>query len=420
MASSYSAAPLSSQPRRLPKLLVDAKARVFDSLKFLDLSTLARRTLSGLLTFLNIRKLDQPLWPEREVLRKECHLGSVETLSRGIRELSDRGYLVREQWRRRDAARHGQFAYSKTWLTNRCLIELELLCPAPQTPPSQDQLDAIEAWEAIQAAVPVTDLILDAQEGAGDDEKHSDVASYSDGPFEAPQASESLPATDIRDDRETHPLEKFCPQAPSVNLTLGIQEIERPTKPQLLREQPGTAIAESTARSSGDLSEKPQPQIDPSSRLPVELTPLFDYGLNKPAIAYLMRLAREANKAGALGSIWMLAKSRIDALKLRGRAVFKYLRAMIHKPTDFAWVAAKNAQTEAIRRAQSEAGRHVDIKCAELEGQLFRGEEGTLIKVETNGLLRVQRPGDVVRYDRMNAEFLEALAAGRLRRIVAD
>lgn len=133
-----------------------------------------------------------------------------------------------------------------------------------------------------------------------------------------------------------------------------------------------------------------------------------------------MRLAREANKAGALGSIWMLAKSRIDALKLRGRAVFKYLRAMIHKPTDFAWVAAKNAQTEAIRRAQSEAGRHVDIKCAELEGQLFRGEEGTLIKVETNGLLRVQRPGDVVRYGRMNAEFLEALAAGRLRRIVAD
>ncbi len=419
MASSYSAAPLSSQPRRLPKLLVDAKARVFDSLKFLDLSTLARRTLSGLLTFLNIRKLDQPLWPEREVLRKECHLGSVETLSRGIRELSDRGYLVREQWRRRDAARHGQFAYSKTWLTNRCLLELDLICPAPQIDPSQDQLDAIEAWEAIQAAVPVTDLILDAEEGAGDDEKHLDSPPYPDEPFEALAAPESRFATEVRDDSDAHSLEKIYPQAPSVNLTLGIHESERPTKPQLIREQPRTASARSTGRSSGDFSEKLQNQIDPSSRLPVELTALFDYGLNKPTIAYLMRLAREADKTGALGSIWKLAKSRIDALKLQGRSVFKYLRAMINKPTDFARVASNKAQTEAIKRAQSEAARHVEIKCDELEGQLFRGEGGTMIQVEANGLLRVHRPGDVVRYGRMNAEFLEALAAGHLRRIVA-
>lgn len=87
--------------RPLPASLIAARAEVFNPLTCLDLNVNARRVLFGILTFVNARRLSKEIFPRRDTLRAEALLQSDSTLYRGLALLEEKGYITRNQTRRR-------------------------------------------------------------------------------------------------------------------------------------------------------------------------------------------------------------------------------------------------------------------------------------------------------------------------------
>lgn len=110
-------------PRFLPAPLIQARAEVFNKLNCLDLNQTARRVLYGILTFVNLKKLDKAIFPWRETLRAEAMLGSDATLYRGLAHLERCGYISRCQVRR---AWNGKFHVSPILLTAKAQLMLAL------------------------------------------------------------------------------------------------------------------------------------------------------------------------------------------------------------------------------------------------------------------------------------------------------
>jgi len=123
IAPRYAAGKAVARPCPLPMELIEARAAVFDPLNCLDLGTTARRTLYGILTFLNISRPRGSIWPRRDRLRAESLLSSESSLYRGLAQLAARGYITRKQER---IARNGCFHISPIQLTDKAIVLLQL------------------------------------------------------------------------------------------------------------------------------------------------------------------------------------------------------------------------------------------------------------------------------------------------------
>lgn len=88
--------------------------------------------------------------------------------------------------------------------------------------------------------------------------------------------------------------------------------------------------------------------IDPDTGLPRELLRLLGMDLRKGTICWLMLQARM--KGHRLGDIVAGVWHRIHAL--RGRQLVAYLRAMMTKPIDFAWIARERKEAVALDTEQ--------------------------------------------------------------------
>ena len=374
--------------RFLPAPLIQARSTVFERFACLDLNRTARQAMYGLLAFFNVRKPDQPIWANRDSICKESLLGSVQTLYRGLAELETHGYIVREQIRRASRQSYGQFSYSYIWFTVKARVLLGLPVTrrenrVPETADCDD--DPIEAWEAIG--------------------EWEDDGSWHDGSNETAE-----PAAIQRSYGRTPP-KQIYPHGPSLTVRDRIQEGERTLTPQLSRkEQPEQQHCQpDKAEVSGGFQEK----IAEKSRLPKDVTPLLGLGVSKPRICMLMRLAREAGKQGMLGDVIRVAHTSIA--HLRGTPVFLYLKKMISQPADYTSIATKMIakSTETAKTTKSKA--RLEQTSIELEGRSFKTRDGQIqVFVQAKGMLRVFDPRRGVGYRPMDAEFLEALDAGRL------
>jgi DNA-binding PadR family transcriptional regulator len=96
-----------------------------------------------------------------------------------------------------------------------------------------------------------------------------------------------------------------------------------------------------------------QDAIDRHTGLPAELLPLLKLDVKKSAICWLMQQARRHGKR--LGDILRTVSHRVE--KLRGREVVSYLKAMITKKLDYAWIAQSMRQEESTQVRESQASR---------------------------------------------------------------
>lgn len=110
-----------SKPRYLPSPLVAMKASVMDPLNCIDLSLGPRRVLYAILTFVSARSLYKWIYPSRETLAAEAHMGSLQTLYRHLKALEVLGYIERKQMRKEG----GCYSLSFIRLTKKAVLLLE-------------------------------------------------------------------------------------------------------------------------------------------------------------------------------------------------------------------------------------------------------------------------------------------------------
>lgn len=118
-----------------------------------------------------------------------------------------------------------------------------------------------------------------------------------------------------------------------------------------LQDKELTKRNKSSSKSTAGQPDSPQKaQIDRATSLPVDLVPLLRLHVKKSEICYLMKLARTSGKM--LSDVVKVVGHRVE--HLRGRAVVAYLRAMLDKHLDYAWLAKE--QSEQAKRARQEEG----------------------------------------------------------------
>jgi hypothetical protein len=111
----------------------------------------------------------------------------------------------------------------------------------------------------------------------------------------------------------------------------------------------GQSLQNTTGKPDSD-EENP---IDRKTGLPTELVPLLDLHVGKAAICWLMREAKRYGKR--LGNVVSTVKHRIQTL--RGREVVSYLKSMIVKDLDYAWIAAAKAKDDAAHSNEMAANQ---------------------------------------------------------------
>ena len=111
-------------PIALPVELVQAQLLCFEKTAVIDLGRTARAALSGILSFISLRNLNQKIWPKRETLRVQARLNSESSLYRGLAELTAKGYISRE--RQLHHSRNGRFHVSRIGLTEKAIGLLNL------------------------------------------------------------------------------------------------------------------------------------------------------------------------------------------------------------------------------------------------------------------------------------------------------
>lgn len=238
----------------------------------LDLTRPARLALYGILAFFDVRRPAEPVFASRDLLCAESLLGSHPTLYRGLALLAAKGYIVREQSRRRAQAVFGQFAVSRIWLTEKALALLGLSGQVRSQRTDQDRSLTTSA------------------------------------------ANESYS------------------QRPSLNLRNRLQEGELTPNQQLSsKEQPPLQVGPSSRGTKGGSENG----IDRTTRLPVELLRLSTLGLSKSRICALMKLARDCGNGGQLGAVVALTWARLRQLG-KSAAVFAYLAKLVQQRKDYA------------------------------------------------------------------------------------
>lgn len=251
MLSSYSVSSRGiATPRHLPAALIAARAEVFNPLTCLDLNLNARRVLFGILTFLNLKKIETAIFPKRETLRAEALVNSDATLYRGLALLEQKGYIQRQQIRK---AWNGKFHLSPITLTEKC--------------------------------------------------------------------------------RSILALGEFIHSQPSTNMRDGYVNKEHTNRKQSLQ----------NTTDESDSVEKPKKRIQ---GLPEDLAALMKQGVKKSAICWLMKQA--SIKSKKLSDIVKVVQTNIQSLD--GREVVAYLKAMIKKDLDYAWIAK---DTEKLKAQES-------------------------------------------------------------------
>lgn len=270
--------PSGPKARFLPAPLIRARAEALNRRNCLDLARTARQALYGILAFFDVKRPTEPVFASRDSICAESLLGSHPTLYRGLAELVTRGYITREQGRRRARETFGQYSVSRIWLTEKALQLLGLAGQAhARNGGCQEQLATRE-------------------EVAGQPERS-------------------------------------FPQGPSITVRARIQEIELSPNQQLSSKEqpPPEAPRETDQERAGGSREN---RIDKKTRLPAELVRLMSLGLSRSRICALMKLAREHGNGGKLGAVVALVWHRIQ--QFNAKAAFAYLATLVRQRKDFA------------------------------------------------------------------------------------
>lgn len=335
--------------RFLPKVLVRARTAALDPYNCLDLDRTARMSLFGILAFYDRHKPLDAVFARRETLLAETMLGSLPTLFRGLATLEGKGYITREQWRRRSRAEFGQYSISRIWLTRKAQLLLGLPVPAVLDEAEQHKMDEeAMAWGELPT-VRVDD------------------------------GSASLPEHQVLEEGGLTEVDAVYQQPPSLRMRDRKQESQHSPELQLLtEEQPLSASGKSEP--AGGVGES-STQTDRKTRLPAELVPLMELGVSKSRICLLMRFARQAGNAGKLGHAVKLVWNRI--CNLPGKEVFAYLSALIRQPRDFARTLAIQASDPATITASE--GQRLTEKLRDLidryAGMEVIGKAGRLLGI---------------------------------------
>lgn len=119
--------PLPVEGRVLPKALINAQAATKHPHSCMDLKKGARRALSAILAFFNL-KTRAAIFPSRQVLAQEAGV-SIQTLHRDLAELETREYIVRQPQKHKSTAagfNAGKFWIAPITLTQKALVLLDL------------------------------------------------------------------------------------------------------------------------------------------------------------------------------------------------------------------------------------------------------------------------------------------------------
>jgi hypothetical protein len=194
-------------------------------------------------------------------------------------------------------------------------------------------------------------------------------------------------------------LDEVIHKAPSVKMRDGHIKKEHTKREQSLQNTAGKPDASK------------QHAIDRNSGLPVELLCLQALDVRKSAICWLMQQARRHGKR--LGDVLGTVRHRIQ--HLRGREAVSYLKAMIVKDLDYAWLARARTQTEAQQTQQ----RAADDFLASLDGR-YHGFEVVARDGTVHGMFEASDGGlHVVRGTHgcipVNLRFAQAYVEGDMR-----
>lgn len=266
-------------PRHLPAALISARAEVFNPLACLDLNLNARRVLFGILTFLNLKKIETAIFPKRETLRAEALVNSDATLYRGLALLEQKGYIERQQIRK---AWNGKFHLSPITLTEKC--------------------------RAILA------------------------------------------------------LGEFIHSHPSTNMRDGYVNKEHTNNKQSLQNTTDEA----------DSVEKPSRR---NQGLPEDLATLMKKGVKKSAICWLMKQA--SLKSKRLSDIVKIVHTNIQHLS--GREIVAYLKAMIKKDLDYAWIAKETTDRQVLKSTEEQLEAIVERLDHRYHGNAVYKADGTIV-----------------------------------------
>lgn len=141
--------------------------------------------------------------------------------------------------------------------------------------------------------------------------------------------------------------------------------------------------------------------------IPADLAWLHDtHGLTPSGILKLMALSRGAGQR--LSDV--VAATKQYLLRLTGRELFAYIKALLSKGRDFGRVC----QEESIKREEEQKKEYLAEKAMALEGRVYTSCDGTReVRVE-GGVLHVIKDGQrTVQF--MSMAFLDAIEQGRLR-----
>ncbi|MDB5726846.1 MAG: repA [Noviherbaspirillum sp.] len=135
-----------------------------------------------------------------------------------------------------------------------------------------------------------------------------------------------------------------------------------------------TKDEQSLQNTAGEPDSAEPKAIDRRSGLPMELLPLLALDVRKSAVCWLMQQARRHGKR--LGDVLRTVRHRVDGL--RGREVVSYLKAMIMKNLDYAWIAKTRIREEHAHMRESQANQLLASLDSRYHGFEVRSRDGTV------------------------------------------
>lgn len=144
--------------------------------------------------------------------------------------------------------------------------------------------------------------------------------------------------------------------------------------------------------------------------IPADLAWMARQGLSVIGILTLMKLASQSGKR--LSDVVAVTRGYLD--RLRGKALFAYIRKLLQQDKDYAWLARRRQDEAAQGMIEQQAHELVERKAVEWIGRRFHRKDGAVIEIEAGGRFRVTA-GREVRVGRIDLALVEAVQDGRLR-----
>lgn len=141
--------------------------------------------------------------------------------------------------------------------------------------------------------------------------------------------------------------------------------------------------------------------------IPADLAWLCKRGLRPTAVLLLMKMAGRMKQR--LSDVVAVSRRYID--RLQGQRLFAYLRKLVSLDKDYGWLARQAV----VETARTEAKERLDKARESLKGKVFSSRDGRMIaRVESGGLLSIERDGVFLGCRPMDDDFLIAIRERRL------